>query len=85
MRIFKYPLEVTYKQTILMPEGAKILSFQAQDNRPCLWAMVDPNAFPRERIFFIYGTGHDVYETNLTFIGTTQLGMFVWHLFEKTT
>jgi len=72
-------------QVISMPAKAEILCVQAQNGKPCIWAMVDIEADKDERTFHIYGTGHPV-ETgaNLIYIGTFQQnnGVFVFHLFE---
>lgn len=72
---------------IVMPFGAEILSFQVQDERPVIWAAVDP-AQPLElRQFRIVGTGHSMERSHkglLEYIGTVQWEMgLVWHLFEK--
>lgn len=41
--IYKYPLDVTDRQVIAMPEDAEILTVQVQNGKPMLWAVVDPN------------------------------------------
>lgn len=81
-KIFKYPLKVEGEQKITMPEKAKILSFQFQDDTPCIWAMVDPTAKVEARTFYILGTGHEVPPLFFfNYIGTAQHNGFVWHLF----
>lgn len=45
-RIFKYQLEITDRQTILLPHDAEILSVQVQNQKPCLWAKVDEKMPP---------------------------------------
>lgn len=42
--IYKYPLQVTDIQKILMPVYAQILSVQAQNNQLVLWAVVETEA-----------------------------------------
>lgn len=80
-QIWKYDVD---EGSIRMPIGAKILSLQLQNNRPKMWAVVDPNAGTEMRTFEIVGTGIDFDDTDFTFIGTFQVNPFVWHLFEKS-
>ena len=47
--IWKFPLIVVDKQTVMMPEESIVLCVQMQGGNPCLWAMVDPAAALRER------------------------------------
>lgn len=88
-RIYKYPLIITDKQEIEMPKNAKILCVQAQNDMPCIWALVDKYESAigqtRTRTFYTYGTGHDIGRPEiLNYIGTYQLhsGALVFHLFE---
>lgn len=46
-KIYKYAIEITDDQDIVMPVGAKILTVQNQNGVPCIWAMVDPNSEKR--------------------------------------
>ena len=87
-RIFKYPLPVDDEVVIPMPSGARILTVQAQNNLPCVWAVVTPDAEGMEdRRFRVFGTGHPIPEgtDSLEYIGTFQLhnGRLVFHLFER--
>lgn len=86
-RIFKYRLETTDEQTIAMPKGAEILSLQAQNGIPCIWAMVDASEPVKvNRYFEIIGTGHPINgDAQGKFIGTYQLmgGLQVYHVFER--
>lgn len=84
--IYKYPIEVTDVQHIEMNEGARILSVQTQQGRPCLWALVDTSKPKRKVEIHVHGTGH---ENTLDFhyIGTFQLhqGALVFHVFAGQT
>ena len=90
--VFKYELNVIDEQTVLLPEGAEILSVQFQDdqhwsNRLFIWALVDDAvSVPKfERAIRIHGTGHPVSPNlNLRFIDTVQTagGQLVFHVFE---
>lgn len=87
MKIFKYliiPSDI--KQKIMMPEGAKILTFQMQNQELYIWALVNPNNEMEERKFYVFGTGHEIEMENISiYIGTAQMmgGSLVWHLFEE--
>lgn len=86
--IFKYNLETTDKQTVLMPKGAEILTIQAQDEHAKLWALVDPTAHLEERTIEIFGIGHPVccdMGVECKYISTYQLfgGNCVFHAFER--
>ena len=84
--IWKYELEITDNQNILMPIGAEILTVQMQDGTPCLWALVNPKAEMESIVIEIYGTGTDLYDmgTARKYISTFQAenGGLVFHVFE---
>ena len=88
--IYKYPLEVTDVRNISLPIGAEILTIQAQNETPCLWALIDPNEKAIEiRTIEIFGTGHPVgYDMGVSrkYISTFLLrgGQLVFHAFEYT-
>lgn len=85
-RVYKYPLDIQDEVTVMMPKGARVLSVQVQNGRPCLWAVVDPNEMTlEERFFRIAGTGHSIQDDVVDgFIGTIQMydGRLVFHVFE---
>lgn len=85
MTVFKYLLTSASPQLIDMPVGAHILSVQMQFGRPCLWALVDPDAPAECRSITICGTDHDV-PLGGKFIDTFQVegGKFVFHVFDTT-
>jgi hypothetical protein len=91
-KIFKYPLEKTPVQNVVMPKGAIILTCQI-DNKagiPTLWALVTPPELYKEKetenkVIEIFGTGHEIpsgTEIKRSYIGTVQDGSLVWHIFE---
>jgi len=85
-RIWKYELNITDTQAVLMPAGAEILSVANQHGTLCLWATVDETAAGRSRVIEVIGTGHviDLYESNRRrFIGTVLMDTLVWHVFER--
>ena len=74
MRIFKYPLLVTGRQDVEMPQGARILSVQVQRKVPVMWALVDPGKpADQKREIRMRGTGHDSTEDGSEFLDTIQL------------
>lgn len=82
--IWKYQLDVTTEQVVMMPKQAQILTVQIQDGTPCMWAVVSPGSPSEKRTFRIYGTGHPIADDLGRYIGTFQLrgGLLVFHLFE---
>jgi len=86
--IYKYTLHLADgdEHRIDMPKDAQILHIGVQGNDICIWAVVNPmpEVYNR-RTFFIVGTGtpfsHDYVLT--PFIGTVQMGAYVWHIFER--
>lgn len=84
--IWKFPLELTDNPTVKMPRGARVLSAGVQDDRLMLWAFIpDTKAKTEERGFYICGTGGFVPDAigDHPFIGTVQMGAFVWHVFDQ--
>lgn len=85
MRIHKYPLRIADEPAVTMPRGARLLAVQVQHGRPCVWALVDPDAPLVTRRLALRGTGHPAEGLAMApFVGTFQLegGAFVGHLFD---
>lgn len=83
--IWKYPLDLQDKQTVMMPEGAEILTVQMQ-GAACLWALVDSRNVLTDRVIEIFGTGNPMHSdmgVERRYIGTIQQPPFVWHVFER--
>lgn len=86
--IWKFPLDITGEQTVVIPKDAWFLSVGDQGGRLTLWAMVDPESEREERPIRIHGTGHPIPNTEqLGYIGTVQMngGALVWHVFKGRT
>lgn len=81
--IWKYELRPD-GATVGVPEGAKILTVQAQKELPCIWCLVDTDARQENRTFRVYGTGHPMPVCPGDYCGTFQLmgGSLVFHVFE---
>ena len=83
-RIYKYPVPITDEFKLELPEGAKLLNFQTQDNKPHIWALVDPMRQLEAVGFRLFGTGQPIGNTDtLEYVGTVQIEPFVWHLFKS--
>lgn len=82
MKIYKYPIPLESEFSLSLPMSAKILSFQVQDGKLFIWAIVNTNVGEEKREFELIGTGVSTNFDYRHFIGTVQLDRCVWHLFE---
>lgn len=87
MVIWKFETEIKQISMISMPKGAEILCVQIDQktNRPCIWALVEPENETEYRCFELIGTGREIEklpDIDLLYIATYQHGAFVGHLFE---
>jgi len=88
-RILKQQLQTIGIQTINVPTDARILCVQNQHDRITIWYEVftDKEGIPmcpeEIRTIGIYGTGHSIecLPGNRIYLGTVQIGAFVWHVF----
>lgn len=81
--VWKFEISVEDEFVLAMPKGAKPLHVAVQDDKPCLWMLVDPAAGREDRTFYVHGTGHPV-RPESQHLGSFMLydGAFVGHLFE---
>jgi len=82
--IWKYSLQNTCLE---VPLGSILLDVQMQNDVPTAWFLVDIDEKRMERRYIVcYGTGwhidRDTIYTNHKYVGTLQVGVFVWHFFE---
>ena len=84
--VWKYEIQVEDEFTVEMPRLAQVIHVAVQDNRPCMWALVNPAQPPTTRTFHVHGTGHRV-DPQMVHLGSFLLlgGNFVGHLFEHRT
>lgn len=82
--IYKYDLDIRNRQIIDLPLDAEIIKIGFDPNKLlCIWAIVDSEAKTfLETVFYIFGTGHEVYE-ELKYLGTVNQDRFVWHVFTE--
>ena len=81
-RIYKYKLPLTDQIRIDLPLLTAFRHLEMQGDSLCMWAEVDPESPPKERTFYIVGTGH-VVPSESTFLGTALCPPFVWHLYQQ--
>lgn len=90
MKIWRYELKVADVQDIEIPNGSILLSVQAQNETPCLWALIYNTEAEKETIRLrTIGTGNPISDEDFDpqdFLGTYQLkcGSFVGHVFQVT-
>lgn len=84
--IWKFETSVESELEVMMPKGAEILAFDAQRDKPVIWAIIELGATMEARRFRLVGTGHKFENIPGKYIGTAQIfdGDLVWHLFEVT-
>lgn len=85
-KIFKYSIEITDEQTIVLPFGAEILTVQIQHGKPYLWALIETEQSLNEpKIIEVFGTGNPIPEGDRRYINSIQIfnGDLIFHVFEK--
>lgn len=82
--IWKFDLTELNQQAVKMPEGSKLLAVQMQYNSPKLWALVDMDNPPIERVIRFIGTGHKFEDSPGEYLGTIQFlnGSLIAHVFD---
>lgn len=84
--VWKYPLELTTEQTLMVPRGWRCLSVQMQHGVITMWCGVFPDAEKQAVDIVLLGTGIDYgLRDDLGFmhLGTVQQGEYVWHFFHE--
>lgn len=83
--IYKYEIEVTDRQLVQIPICSEILCAQMQNQKLCIWAMVDTGWVKEDVVIRVFGTGHEVAAENLQYIDTFQLQEqnLVFHVFKQ--
>lgn len=80
--IWKYHLDITDVQQLIIPLPASLLTVGVQDGNLCVWALVDPDKTLMPVDIYIYGTGNPVRNAPGKYVGTVQNEGYVWHVFE---
>ena len=84
--IWKYELKLQAITTLELPTGARVVHVAEQEDRPQLWALVDPSAPPEPRSFQTLATGEEFDDSKVehVYLGSflTHGGVFVGHVVE---
>lgn len=84
--IWKFPLVKQGSNFIDMPIQSEVIyaGVDSKTGTACVWAIVPSNRLETETVeFVVCGTGHDLPDKPLKFIGTATDGVFFWHIFRK--
>ena len=66
-----------------IPDG--IVRHVGVQNREVMLSIeVDPDAAATRRTFQIVGTGHEEIGEGFVYLGTVEIGPWVWHIYETT-
>ena len=84
--IYKYELEITYRQDLMLPIEYDVIDVDAQNGKLCLWAIVDPEEKETSSLtVMIKGTGHDItdeeYHQFFHVKSVVMPNFLVWHVF----
>ncbi len=80
--IYKYNLSCEDITQLRVPSDFQVLSVQEQRGELCIWALVDNDRVKDIRVFHVYGTGDKFEASDMIHIGTVQMGVLVWHVFD---
>lgn len=85
-KIFKYELNIVDIQNVSMPNGAKVISAHMQNEKICIWTLVDETASKKEKLIAIIGTGHKIIipinDFEFYFVGTVVFSnLLTFHVF----
>lgn len=85
LTVHKYPVEVNDRIVIGVPMGAQLLSVQMQYGFPTFWFLVDTEEPVVQKVYLMYGTGHEVQSNTGKHVESVQElgGKLVWHIFEE--
>lgn len=82
--IYKYELDISEVNLIVMPAGAVILTAKILDGEPYIWASVNTENLMISRNIMVKGTGHEIYlGEEGVFIDTIIMDTLVWHVFDR--
>jgi len=84
--VYKYKVEANLEtQPISIPVDSQILKVGVQEGDIYIWAWEDPAMEHEDRQIEVYGTGQWMSDGdfNRVHLGTVEVGVFIWHVFEK--
>ena len=84
-KVFKYRIDITDFQTVMIPEGAQFLHLGLQSDYVCIWALIDPDKRSIPYKIQCVGTGHIVEPEYTVYLGTILMydGNLVFHFFTE--
>lgn len=79
--IWKFPLD--FDVTVIEAPVEEFLTVQVQNDKPCVWGIVNPDRAPKKIKIYILGTGWECQKIDASkYIGTVQDSAgCVWHCF----
>lgn len=79
--IHKFPINLGANEITLV-DDAIVVHVGVQEGKITLWIECELNTVTTEhRIFLVYGTGHSIGPFD-EYVGTVQIGRYVWHVYE---
>lgn len=81
--IYKYPLTLSSIQVIKTHKLIRFLSVQEQRGKICIWAEVEAPSETEHRQIAIFPTGEKIHNRPGEFLGTVQLGLLVFHVYDQ--
>lgn len=79
--IYKYPVEFKLDGDLIeIPVLSSFRHFGAQDNQLYTWWEVQPTFPLDKKRLYVIGTGQPIPD-DATWLATTQVGPYVWHLY----
>ena len=63
--VLEFPIAIVAKQIIVMPAGARVIALDVKNDRPFMWALIDPSAPVVERTFVTFATGQQFDEREI--------------------
>jgi len=84
MKIRRYDL-TTNTTTLIVPEGAKVLSVQVVGGKLSLWVLEEggAQALNKTLTFHVVQSENSEVDRNWVYRDTIVVGQFVWHVFQE--
>lgn len=80
--IWKYPLAITDRQNLDVPDIAQALSVGLDPTgAPAIWFLVQPGPVVRRQAVFVVGTGNPLFLEAARPVGSFSWGGGMWHVF----
>lgn len=81
--IYKFPLDIYDKQTIMLTNNSRILHVGQQNKQLVMWVeLYSEHPFDTPKTIRVCGTGQPMPE-NCAYLGTVPINEYVWHVFQE--